>query len=211
MKILGSPESVIAVVREDVEVEVERLERSAREEEARLRAAAATEPIVLEDRERRLALARRDARERLARDEWLDARDTLAAREAWLDEVVRAAAPGLAGLDDPATRRERLGELVFEACRRLPEGACEVLVRAGDAPLLDEAWIRATAARAGRAALTVSIADLDGGCVVRTADGRASFDNTLRARAERLAPAWRAALCAIYDADEPRGKGVSAA
>jgi V/A-type H+-transporting ATPase subunit E len=211
MKILGSPEAVIAVVREEAEVEVERLERSAREEEARLRAAAATEPIVLEDRERRLAAARRDARERLARDEWLDARDTLAAREEWLEEVVRAAGPKLASIDDPATRRGLLGELVFEACQRLPEGACDVLVSATDAPLLDEPWIRAAAAHAGRASLTVSTADIDGGCIVRTADGRASFDNTLRARAERLAPVWRAALCAIYDADGQRAKGVSAA
>jgi hypothetical protein len=33
---------------------------------------------------------------------------------------------------------------------------------------------------------------------VRTADGRASFDNTYDARAARLQAKWRSALAAIY-------------
>jgi vacuolar-type H+-ATPase subunit E/Vma4 len=38
-----------------------------------------------------------------------------------------------------------------------------------------------------------------GGCIVRTSSGRASFDNTIAARAQRFQTAWRSALAEIYE------------
>jgi vacuolar-type H+-ATPase subunit E/Vma4 len=98
-----------------------------------------------------------------------------------------------------AERRTELAALAREAAARLPAGAIELVVDADTAADLDDDWRAPLAAFRGGAPVTVVAAPVHGGCIVRSADGRASYDNSYAARAERLQAEWRAELSAIYD------------
>jgi vacuolar-type H+-ATPase subunit E/Vma4 len=202
MKTLGSVAAVAAAAQDDADAEVQDLERQA---EARVRVVlreAEVPPAPAPDREHRLRAARRAAVERLAREDWEDRRELLEQRDAWLRSVVETALERLRQPAEPARRKAELAQLAAEALRHLPGAAFEVVVAAPDeAALLDESWRRALAAgRPGAEVRVVPSADLKGGgCLVRTADGRAAFDNTYEARARRLETELRAELGPLYE------------
>lgn len=199
MKPLGSVAAVIAAIREDAAVEVDGIIRQADADVAGLRAEDAAHLITFPEGDMQIAAARERSRSRLAQEDWLDTRAAIDEREAWL---ARAVDLGRQRLDDaaaPAVRRQRLARLTKECLERLPLGALELIVSAGDASLLDDSWRAALMSPAELLSLTVVPGNVDGGCIVRTADGRASFDNSYPARADRLRTAWRAALAKLYE------------
>ena len=199
MKPLGSVAAVIAAIREDAAVEVDGIVRQADADVARLRAEDAADLITFPEGDMQIAAARERARTRLAQEDWLDTRAAIDEREAWL---ARAVELGRQRLDDaaaPAVRRQRLARLAKECIERLPSGALELIVTADDASLLDDGWRAAVMNSAELLSVSVVPGNVDGGCIVRTADGRASFDNSYRARADRLRTAWRAALATLYE------------
>jgi vacuolar-type H+-ATPase subunit E/Vma4 len=199
MKPLGSVAAVIAAIREDAAAEAEAVAARATEDVARIRALQASDAVTIADRESRLAAARRDAQTRLAQEDWEDRRDAVALREEWLERALDLGRRLLAKPDDDAARRARLTALAAEGLARLPGRSCEVVVCEADAALLGPDWCRGLAAAAGRDEVRVASGPIDGGCILRTPDGRASFDNTYGTRARRFQPAWRAALAELYE------------
>ncbi|MGE5414617.1 MAG: V-type ATP synthase subunit E family protein, partial [Syntrophomonadaceae bacterium] len=196
MKTFGSVASLVEAVHEEVEAESARIRRDAEETERREGDAAARERIELPGRAERLAEERRKASELLAREDWADRRETLERREAFVAEAARRGLERLASGPAPSDRAEALGRLVREAIERMPGEVVEIAVNEADAPLLTEAFRAELARRAGRreARLPAERLETAGGCVVRTEDGRTSFDNTFEARARRFETAWRAAV-----------------
>ena len=198
MKPLGSVAALLAAIRDDAAAEAEVIQRDADAAVARTAAdEAACPPSQAEDRQ--LAVARDRARVRIAQEDWHDARDAIAERERWM---ARAIALGTAQLQErrtPPEVRVELAALAREAVARLPAGAIELLVDAAVARDLDDEWLSALAARRGDDRITIVTAAVNGGCIARSADGRASFDNSYAARAERLQALWRAQLAAIYE------------
>ena len=86
-----------------------------------------------------------------------------------------------------------------EAIARLPAGPLEIVVSEADAAVLDREWLGGVFGPGAVETPLVVTGAIDGGCVVRLRDGRASFDNTYAARAERLQSVWRAALADVYE------------
>jgi vacuolar-type H+-ATPase subunit E/Vma4 len=197
VKALGSPAAVVAALHDDADAEVERIERETQAAMDRLAAEEAADPTALPERELRVAAARRRARELLAQEDLRDAREALEAREAWFS---RAVAAGRRALEEPlpaAERRAELARLAREGLDRLAGDRVSVVVAVHDAALLDDAWAKDLAP--GREVRVVASADVaPGGCLLRSADGKITFDNTLAARARRYEAVWRAALGALY-------------
>jgi vacuolar-type H+-ATPase subunit E/Vma4 len=199
MRGLGSVAAVIAAIREDAAADVEAIERRTEAEIARGAAEEATDVVVLPERESRLSAARERARARLAQEDWQDSREALAEREQWIARAHALGQQCLTEPDPPDGRAEMLARFTREGLDRLPAGPVEVLVSAADAALLGPDWCRAIAAGSLREELRVVISTIEGGCVIRTADGRASYDNTCTARARRFEATWRAALGELYE------------
>ena len=225
MKPLGSVQAVVAAIREDAAAEVEMLGQTTQAELDRIRAEEARDVVTIPESASRLAAARQRARARLAEEDWQDAREAFAEREQWIARAVAKGERQLAEAEASDRRRETLAVFVREALERLPRGvptaaagpqarhprlggpaalatpsgACEIVVSAADAAVLDLAWSQRLAALTGRADLRVIPGPVDNGCVVRTLDGRASFDNSYAARARRFESAWRAALAEVYE------------
>ena len=201
MRTFGSVAAVIAAVQDEVGAEVESLERKTRQQLARMEAEAATESVSIPDRESRLAAAVREAQHRLAREEWQGAREAIEEREEWIERVVSAGRAKLAELETIGERRAGLLRLARDCLERLPGQNFEILLCAADAAILDPGWHQEVGldGRERQVRITTDINVADGGCIVRTADGKVSFDNTFAARAERFQSAWRAALGAIYE------------
>jgi vacuolar-type H+-ATPase subunit E/Vma4 len=198
MKVLGSVAAVVAAIREDAAVEVDAIARQADADIARLRAEDAARPLTFAEGEMQLATARDSARARVAHEDWLDSRTAIDEREAWFAHVVALGQQRL-GLGGDEHQKQRLARLVRESLGRLQSPAVDIVVSAADAPLLDEAW-QLELRRAHRLdTLTITSGPIDGGCLVRTIDGRASYDNTFPARADRFCTAWRAAMAELYD------------
>ncbi len=198
MKVLGSVEAVIAAVRDDVAVDLEALEHQGERQLAAEREQAGGEPATAPDRDRRLASARREARERLAQEDWEDARAALEHRERWIADVLARARARLLSPEPGAVRRRRLADLAHEAIAALPGDEARLAVTAGDRPLLDEAWCLDVAARAGKRQIAIETEDIGGGCRARSSDGRLLYDNSIDARVRRLEVAWRAVLGQLY-------------
>jgi vacuolar-type H+-ATPase subunit E/Vma4 len=203
MKPLGSVAAVVAAIREDAEAEVETLDRHAQTEIARLGADHVSLAVSLPDAELRLATARQRARARLAQEDWEDTSEMLAERERWMARAVELGRRQLADRGDPRALRDRMTTLAREALVRLPEGALEVVVSEADAACLGRDWLSGLVTPAHPEKVRVVAGPVDGGCIVRTVDGRASFDNTYAARARRFETAWRSALAAIYEEHVP--------
>jgi vacuolar-type H+-ATPase subunit E/Vma4 len=198
MKVLGSVAAVVAAIREDAAVEVDAIARQADADIARLRAEDARRPLAFEEGQMQIARARDSARARLAQEDWLDSRAAIDERETWLARVVELGQQRLAR-DGDESRKQRLARLVHECLVRLQSSTVDIVVSETDVPLLDEAW-QLELRRAYRLeTLTIITGRIDGGCLVRTIDGRASYDNTFQARADRFRTAWRAALAELYD------------
>jgi vacuolar-type H+-ATPase subunit E/Vma4 len=149
--------------------------------------------------QRTLDAARNRARTRLAQEDWEDARDALAGREVWITRVVELGARVAHERQSRVEQRQTLMALAREAAARLPAGSVEVVVSREDADLLDRDWRAALLPAADPDSVRVTAGDIDGGCIVRSADGRASFDNTFTARTERLQTVWRGALADLYE------------
>jgi vacuolar-type H+-ATPase subunit E/Vma4 len=198
MRVLGSVAAVVAAIREDAAVEVDAIVRQADADIARLRAEDAARPLAFIEGDMQVAAARDSARARFAQQDWLDRRAAIDEREAWLARVAALGQQRL-GLDGDERQKQRLARLVEESLGRLQSPALEIVVSAADAPLLDEAW-QLELRRAHRLeTLTITSGPIEGGCLVRTIDGRASYDNTFQARAERFGTAWRAAIATLYE------------
>lgn len=121
MQTLGSPASLIAAIREDAAAEAARIQDATANELASIRAEASSADVAVAGREERLAAARRESEERIARQEWEGRRAVIEQREAWIGRVV-ARARERWNEPDPA----RVAALVAEARSHLPEGACQV-------------------------------------------------------------------------------------
>ena len=198
MKVLGSVAALVAALQAEVDAEVEALERRTEERIAAEAKGEAEEAPPAADAEERLRAARGAAEEARAQEAWQDQRLAAEAREAWIGQVVEA---GRRRLRDDAAGEpagERIRRLALEGLARLPEGAVEVVVAPADAEALSGEWARELAEAAGRESVRVVEGEMDGGCVVRTRGGRASFDNTWAARERRFEAAWRAALAEIW-------------
>jgi vacuolar-type H+-ATPase subunit E/Vma4 len=198
MKVLGSVAAVVAAIREDAAVEVDAIARQADAEIARLRAEDAARPLAFAEGEMQIATTRSSARARVAHEDWLDSRAAIDEREAWLARVVALGQQRLA-LDGDERRKQRLARFVREALVRLQSSAVDIVVSATDAALLDEAWQLELRTAHPLETLSITAGGSDGGCLVRTIDGRASYDNTFQARADRFRTAWRAALAELYE------------
>jgi vacuolar-type H+-ATPase subunit E/Vma4 len=199
MKPLGSVAAVIAAIREDASAEAEAVEVRAQAEIERIRALQASDVATLPDRESRPAAARQRAQTRLAQEDWEDTRDAVADREEWLARAVELGQIQLANLKDPGSRRERLASWAREGLSRLPGRVGHVVVSEADVALLDPDWKSAVADAAGRDEIGIIAGPLDDGCILRTPDGRASFDNSYGGRARRFQAAWRSALAQMYE------------
>ena len=198
MTVLGSVEGVIAAIREDARVEVERIEREGRKAVEAQRQSDAAVPLVLADADARISAARRQASERRAQEDWADRQSALNAREAWIAAIGESGARRLRAAA-PSARRAELLQRAREGRARLPDGDCRVLVAAADASLADEPW-RADLAGSSTARIDVAAAaEVDAGCIVETTDGRIRFDNTYAARARRFESDWRHALGELFD------------
>lgn len=197
----GSTAAVIAAIQEDARSEVDRLTSEA-DRATEGPAAAERGPVDAPDRDIRLAAARRDASERIARAEWLDMRAALEAREQWIAEAVVRGRRRLQQESASDAGPDMLAALAAEAIAWLRAVVCEVIVDPRDHARLDERWRQELARRTGCADLRVLAGPAGGGCVVRTVDGRASFDNTWEARDRRFAHEWRAALGRLYEGTE---------
>ena len=196
MKALGSVAAVVAATLEDADAEVDAIDREAAAAIAALPRGdgAADRP---EDTAA-IAAARERARIAIAHEDWEDARAAIGEREAWLTRALEIGRRRLAMPEAPALRRDRLALLAREAIERLPAGPIEIVVAEADVPLLDADW-RSTLAPNDPAQIAIVAGPIDGGLLARTRDGRAVFDNTWTARAERLQSIWRAALADVYD------------
>lgn len=199
MRPLGSVAAVIAAIREDASAEAEVLDRRAETEVERVRTVAAGDVVTVPDLERRLLAARQTTAARLAQEDWEDRREAVADRERWIARAVELGRQQLVDPGDAPTRRERLAVLAREAMSRLPGGACELVVPDADVAWLGPEWCRAVANGAGRDDVRVAAGSHEGGCIARTLDGRASFDNSYAARAERFEAVWRSALGEVYE------------
>jgi vacuolar-type H+-ATPase subunit E/Vma4 len=200
VKLLGSVASLLEAVREEVGSEVARIRLETEEQEQATRDAAARERIELPGRAERLAEERRKAAELLAREDWADRREALEQREAFAAEAARRGLERLARGQAPQERTEVLRRLACEAIPMLPGDVVEIVVNEADAALATDAFREELAGRTARREVRLSAGRLDtaGGCVVRTGDGRASFDNTFEARARRFETAWRAAVAEVH-------------
>jgi vacuolar-type H+-ATPase subunit E/Vma4 len=200
VKALGSPASVIEALRDEAGAEVERIEQRGREQAEALRGAADAAPVRLPDREARLQAARRRVREWIAAEDLADRRESLEERERWSCRVVARARRRLQERTGADELRQRLARLAAEGLRRLPGEDFELVVPEKDAGALDTAWLAAVARTAGKRALRVvpDREETPGGCLLRTADGRASFDNGFEARTRRLEPVWRGVLARLW-------------
>ena len=199
MKSLGSIAAVVAAIREDGAAEAEAVDRRAHADIDQIRALEARDVVTIPDRESRLAAARQLAQARITHEDWEDTRQAVAAREEWLARAVQLGEALLARPADDRTCRERLATLADEGLTRLAGRPCEVVVPARLVEILDPAWQRGVAEAAGLVDLKVVDGPCDGGCIVRTLDGRASFDNSYAARARRFQAAWRSALADVYE------------
>ena len=207
MKTLGSVAAVVAAITEDAAAEAEAIERRLAADLERLTTEAPAPALNVSEHDERLVAARRHARERLALEDSLDAREAFAEREQWMARAVMLGRARLAEAEVPAVRIERLTRLVREALARLPPGPVDVVVSAADAALLGPAW-RPLCSSGPPVDVTVVAGPIDGGCIVRTADGRASFDNSIDARTRRFETVWRAALASVFEhpeVDTPAG------
>ena len=193
MKTWGGTAAVIAALRDDAAAEAERLERDADAAWAALATAAAIPDAP--DAAPRIAAARRAAAERQADEDWQDAVDAAADRDAWIASIAQQ---GRRALGATAGVREWTAALAREAVGQLPGSACIVTVPAGLSPAPDETWRLELEAATGKQ-IALERGAFAAGCLARTPDGRVTFDNRIEAREDRTRAAWRAALARIYE------------
>ncbi len=198
MKAFGSIESVRVAIQEDARAEVEKTESDAAAVIVRLREEDARIPVAVVDADLRLAAARRHARERLAEEDRADRQAVLNARETWIARVAAHGQQRLRALE-PEARQNELRRLAREAVARIGGEGADVLVPVADATLADASFRSDLEAASHKAVTITPTADVVGGCIARTVDGRMRYDNTYIARARRSESRWRVALGGLFD------------
>ena len=199
MKPLGSIAALVAAIGDDAAAEAEGISANADAAVERITADVQNCPSPRGAEDRVLSAARDRARIRVAQEDWHDARDAVAQREAWIQRVITIGTQQVHERQTTAETKRILTALALEAIARLPSGAIEIVVAEADAPLLDRGW-RASVSPSGDAdQVALTTAPIDGGCIARSIDRRASFDNTYAARTERLQSKWRAELSDFYE------------
>jgi len=132
-------------------------------------------------------------------------RDLLETREREFDKLFDAARQRLAdkaSYDYPTT----LATLAAEAIVAMRSDDVVVALSGDDKPIATDAWLADARRRVGRD-VTITIAEepaaIDGGLIVRSADGRLLYDNSFAARLTRLRPDLRRELAATLFAEPP--------
>ncbi|MEW6321092.1 MAG: V-type ATP synthase subunit E family protein [Acidobacteriota bacterium] len=199
MRTAGSPAAVMAAMRDEAAAEVDRVEQEAAARVGALERALAELTVEAPDRDRRLARARAAAGERMAREDDLDARADLDVRERWM-AAVAARGRQLLESRDAAARRRVLTRLAVEALARVPGSTAVLELAACDLAAVDLAWREAVTRESGKQGVELVAGKIGGGCVARTPDGRAAYDNSIEARIDRFLPECRAALGAVFEA-----------
>jgi vacuolar-type H+-ATPase subunit E/Vma4 len=189
---------VIAAMQDEVQMEIERLEADTATHLARIGREVEPDAPLVPHREARLAAARAQARERLAREDYRDAHAEIEVREAWMCRVVAAGHKRVMQTAMPCRRRV-LGRLADEALSKIPARECVLQLAHEDVALADEEWVSQRVRTTGKAAVEVVGIAIEGGCIAVSADGRVAFDNGVAARAERFEAQWRSALAAVFE------------
>lgn len=182
MQSLGSAASVIAAIREDAAAEADRIDEAARLQITAIRAEGISAGVAIPDRDLRIARARAESDERIARQEWEGRRQAIEQREAWIQRIVTESERR------GRTSAAQLQALIHEALARIEAAECEIVVAQQDLPLVDPKQL-------GRDVRVIA-GPISGGCIVSAGD--LAFDNSLEARALRLEPEWRSALSEVY-------------
>lgn len=198
---MSSEKALSDEILQDARKKADRARRRA-EREAR-RIVREAEEEAQEDRQKTLEAARqraeRQARSLLATLDQEVQRDLLEQRQAQLDRLFDAARERLADRESyhyPAV----LAHLAAEAIEAM--GAEQVVVELAeeDAGLATEQWLERVREGAGRE-VDIEVADepapIEGGVVVRSADGRLCYDNSFEARLRRLRPRLRHQIAAM--------------
>ncbi len=183
MQSLGSVASIVAAIREDASAEADRLDEATAKEIEAIRAEGTAASVAVPDRQARIAAARAENEERVARQEWEGRRRTIEQREAWIERVTAAARTSW------HADRAQLTALIREALETIDAAEVEIAVAENDRPMVD-------AKKLGRKVRLTSAA-IGGGCIVT--GGNLVFDNSFEARARRLEAVWRKALSGVYN------------
>jgi vacuolar-type H+-ATPase subunit E/Vma4 len=199
MKPLGSVAAVVAAIHEDASAEVDAITRQMDADIARLRAEDAARLVTFAEGDLQIAGARDRARARLAQEDWFDSRAAIDERELWLARVVDLGRRRLDVSVTPEQRKRQLARLAQESIERMHAVEVDIVVTHADAAILDERWRDALISATGLESIAVVGGDIGGGCLVRSRDGRMSFDNTYPSRADRFRNVWRAALAELYE------------
>ena len=203
MKTVGSVSAVVAAIREEAAVEIERLEREAAAMESTAQQPRAVAPSPDDDPS--VVAARWRAHNEASEEEWREKLEDLQDRERWMDAVVAAGRRALTDVRDARAVKDWMRALVVEAASYLPSGACIVVASVAAAGLLDTAWCDETGVDIGRT-LSIEAGPLTAGCIVRLTGQPIEYDNSLDARERRVEVEWRAALASVYaDAASPAG------
>lgn len=199
MRPLGSIAALVAAIRDDAATEADAINAGADAAVAQVMGDPSSCPAPPVGDGRLVPAARDRARIRVSQEDWLDARDAVTQREEWIQRVITLGAQQLRERLPAAETTAQLAALAREAIARLPAGSIVIVVSAADAPLLDRDWRALVSPSGDPDQVTITVAAIDGGCIARSADGRASFDNTYAARTERLQSRWRAELSEYYE------------
>lgn len=196
----GAESSSMDVLRQeilaDAEKQAERARRRAKRDAKTALEKAETE--AAEDREARLKDARRRAdttRDLVLARVPVEARRMRADRqEAILRGIYEDAASRLADRDG-FDYAEAVGTLAAEAIKRMDGDRFTLAFSAADRDAVAERVAEEVRRRVGREGVEIAVADesadIEAGVVVRDADGRQTWDNSLAARLERLWPELR--------------------
>ena len=190
----GSAAAVIAALRDDAAVEGERLQRDAEAAALKVRQVG-TDATASAELDGRLDAVRRDLAEASSAAEWEDTVAAAADRDAWIDAVAAEGRRRLASDGDAASW---LQARITESVRALPGTSAVVTVPAAHVPAV--AALRQDIEAASGKQITIEAGILAAGCLVRTPDGRVTFDNSVEARERRARSEWRAAVARCYDA-----------
>ena len=201
-----------ALIRGQVDAEVQQIARDAEQRAQRVRAAADAEVAAIEAEARRAgeARGRRQASAVVAAAETRSHHEWLWARERLLQDVLTRVAAQLAELPPRADTAAQLVRLADEALRMLPSAAVRIRVRDGFAALVEAALQGGSAVQARQyrveAAVhpsTAGVADglAGGGVIVEIEDGRLCFDNSFAARMRRQRDTLRGAAAAVLFAE----------
>ena len=132
-------------------------------------------------------------------------RDLLEIREREFDKLFDAARQSLAdrtSYDYPAA----LATLAAEAIAAMKTDDVVVALSGDDRPIATDAWLADVCRRVGRD-VKITIAEepaaIDGGLIVRSADGRLFYDNSFAARLTRLRPDLRRDLADRLFGEQP--------